>query len=67
MIVRKIFEEKFKKYNIETSFFNINIPKNRKFGDLSTDFLISLKDRKLREEILAQFKNDVNFEQANIV
>lgn len=68
MIVRKIFEEKFEKYiNKETSFFNLNIPKNRKFGDLSTDFLISLKDTKLREEILAEFKKDVNFEEANIV
>lgn len=67
LIVRKIFEEKFKKYIEEPSFFNINIPKNRKFGDLSTDFLISIKDRKLREEILAEFKKDVNFEQANIV
>lgn len=68
MILRKIFEDKFKKYlGDELPFFNINIPKNKKYGDISTDFLISIKDENLKEKILKDFKEDLNFEDANIV
>jgi len=68
LIVRKIFEEKFKKYlKDKLSFFNINIPKNKNYGDISTDFLISIKDDDLRENILNDFKEDKNFEEVNFV
>jgi len=51
LIVREIFEEKFRKYLKDKSpYFNLNIPKNKKYGDISTDFLISVKDDNLREK-----------------
>lgn len=68
MIVRKIFEKNFKKHLGEKiSPFNINIPKNKKYGDISTDFLISIKDEDLKIKILEEFKNDEKFEEANII
>lgn len=68
MIVREIFDEKFRKYLKDKSpYFNLNIPKNKKYGDISTDFLISVKDDNLREKILNDFKSDNYFEDVNIV
>ena len=68
MIVREIFDEKFKKYlKDKTPLFNLNIPKNKKYGDISTDFLILIKDDNLREKILNEFKSDNYFEDANII
>jgi len=68
LIVREIFDEKFKKYlKDKTPLFNLNIPKNKKYGDISTDFLILIKDDNLREKILNEFKSDNYFEDANII
>ncbi|MCX8094937.1 MAG: arginine--tRNA ligase [Caldisericia bacterium] len=67
MILRPIFEEKFKKFNLNSKDFNLNIPKNKNFGDISSDFLINLKDKSIREEIKKEFENDKYFKKVEIV
>lgn len=61
MILRSIFEEKFKKFNLTLENFNLNIPKNKNYGDISTDFLINIKDKFLKEEIKKEFEIDKFF------
>jgi arginyl-tRNA synthetase len=66
MYLRDVFKEKFKKFNINED-FNLNIPKKRTFGDISTDLLINLKDNYLKNEIKNEFEKDPFFEKVEIV
>jgi len=67
MILRPIFEEKFKKFNLDFKDFSLNIPKNRNYGDISTDFLINIKDKNLRENIKKEFQGDRFFKSVELV
>lgn len=67
MFLRGIFYEKFKKFNLIEKDFNLNIPKNKNYGDISTDFLINLKDKSLIEEIKKEFDKDRFFKKVEVV
>ncbi|MDI6860543.1 MAG: arginine--tRNA ligase [Caldisericia bacterium] len=67
MILRHLFQEKFSKFNLEGRDFNLNLPKNKNYGDISTDFLINLKDKFIREEIKKEFERDKFFKKVEII
>ncbi len=66
MILREFFKEKFKKFSL-TDNFNLSIPKNKNFGDISTDFLINIKDKYLKENIKKDFERENVFEKVELV
>lgn len=68
MFLRKIFDEKFKKFFKEENLnYDLNIPKNKNFGDISTDFLISIRDNSIKDLLIKDFKKDSNFEKVELI
>lgn len=67
MILRPIFEEKFKKFSLTLENFNLTIPKNKNYGDISTDFLINIKEKSIKEEIKKEFEKDKFFKKVEVV